>query len=410
MFDAVVAGAGLSGLACACTLHEKGISVLVLEASDGVGGRARTDAVDGFLLDRGFQVLLTAYPEARDMLDYDALHLQRFESGALIRLGGKFHHVADPWKTPSRVFETAMAPVGYVSDKLKIAQLRRQVTRSTMERIFEGPETSTSDYLRRFGFSPVVTERFFHPFFSGIFLENRLLTSSRMFQFVFRMFSQGEAALPASGMGAMAQQMAARLPEGTVRLASRVMNIGPSSVTIDSGQTIAARNVVIATDFVSAAALLPGLQSPASRGTACLYFAAPKPPVSEPVLVLNGEGRGIVNNLCVPSVVAPSYAPQGSHLVSVSIVGPVSQNSLLEASVRAQMQEWFGDEVNHWRHLRTYWIPDALPAQTTITPANGNSRVTRGLYVCGDYRDTASINGALRSGRHAAEALGADLR
>ena len=197
MFDAIIVGAGLAGLACACDLHEKGLSIIVLEASDAVRGRARTDHFDCFVLDRGFQVLLTAYPEAQKMFDYDALRLQRFENGALVRSGGKFHHLADPWRTPSRAFQTALAPVGSVSDKLKIAQLRRHVNRSSLDRIFDAPETSTSDFLRRFGFSPVVTERFFHPFLSGIFLENKLVTSSRMFEFVFRMFAEGDAALPA---------------------------------------------------------------------------------------------------------------------------------------------------------------------------------------------------------------------
>jgi len=405
MFDAIIVGAGLAGLACACDLHEKGLSILVLEASDAVGGRARTDHFDGFVLDRGFQVLLTAYPEAQKMFDYDALRLQRFENGALVRSGGKFHHLADPWRTPSRAFQTALAPVGSVSDKLKIAQLRRHVNRSSLDRIFDAPETSTSDFLRRFGFSPVVTERFFHPFLSGIFLENKLVTSSRMFEFVFRMFAEGDAALPAGGMGAMSEQLASRLPAGSLRLNSRVMTIEAGGITLDSGQSIPARSVVVATDFVSAASLIPRLHPPLSRGTTCLYFAATKPPVSDPILVLNGEGRGLVNNLCVPSIVAPTYAPSGSCLISASVIGPIPQTGALEQAVRAQMLEWFGAEVDEWRHLRTYWIPDALPAQSTITSANGNSRITRGLYVCGDYRDTASINGALRSARHAAMAL-----
>lgn len=339
------------------------------------------------------------------MFDYDALRLQRFENGALVRSGRKFHHLADPWRTPSRAFQTALAPVGSVSDKLKIAQLRRHVNRSSLDRIFDAPETSTSDFLRRFGFSPVFTERFFHPFLSGIFLENKLVTSSRMFEFVFRMFAEGDAALPAGGMGAMSEQLASRLPAGSLRLNSRVMTIEAGGITLDSGQSIPARSVVVATDFASAAALIPRLHPPLSRGTTCLYFAATKPPVSDPILVLNGEGRGLVNNLCVPSIVAPTYAPSGSCLISASVIGPIPQTGALEQAVRAQMLEWFGAEVEEWRHLRTYWISDALPAQSTITFANGNSRITRGLYVCGDYRDNASINGALRSARHAAMAL-----
>ena len=207
MFDAIVVGAGLAGLACANELNQRGVSVRVLEASDAPGGRARTDVVDGFLLDRGFQVLLTAYPEAQRMFDYDALALGRFQPGAIVWADERFHHVADPWRVPSHALATALASVGTLSDKLKVAQLRRDVTRPSLEAILAAPESTTRDFLHHHGFSRQITERFFQPFLSGIFLEDKLVTSSRMFEFVFRMFSQGEAALPARGMEGLAKQL-----------------------------------------------------------------------------------------------------------------------------------------------------------------------------------------------------------
>lgn len=407
MTDVLIVGAGLAGLSCACELVGKGLSCLVLEASDEVGGRARSDKVDGFILDRGFQVLLTAYPEAERLLDYPALQLARFEPGALVRFDGRFHRVTDPWRRPSGALGSFFSPVGSVADKLRLARLRSRLVHTAPQDSL-ADETSTMEFLRDWGFSPRIIERFFRPFIGGIFLERELQTSSRMFEFVFRMFSLGDAALPSGGMGAIAHQLVSRLPEDSVCFGHRVVKVTPQVVTLASGAEIRARTVVVATDQTSAAQLLPELKPLGSRGTTCFYFAAKKAPISEPMLVLNGEGRGPINNLCVPSVVAHSYAPSGTHLVSATVIGNPGQSpDELLAEVRGQLAEWFGTDVQGWRHLRTYWIPDALPSQTPA--AGGATReetcVRPGLYVCGDHRDTASINGALASGRRVANAI-----
>ncbi len=408
MSEVLIIGAGLAGLACAREATRLGVSCRVLEASDSVGGRARTDVVEGFLLDRGFQVLLTAYPEAQRLLNYPALQLRSFAPGALVRFEGRFHRVVDPWRRPSTTLSSLVSPVGSLSDKMRIARLRLQLTRRPLEKLFHSPETSTIDFLRDYGFSAKMVERFFRPFLGGIFLERELHTSSHMFEFVFRMFSLGDAALPATGMGAMAEQLLRHLPADCVRFRQKVINVRPDAVTLASGEELKARIVVVATDPAAAKQLLPEMPRLGFRGTTCFYFAAEKPPISEPMLVLNGEGQGPVNNLCVPSVVAPSYAPSGSHLVSATVVG----NSLLAAddllaAVRKQLGEWFGRDVLGWRHLRTDWIPNALPEQTPSSGGAGakETLVQPGLYVCGDHRDTASINGALSSGRRVAEAI-----
>ena len=291
---------------------------------------------------------------------------------------------------------------------MRIARLRLRVTRGPLEKLFQSPETSTSDFLRDYGFSAKMVERFFRPFLGGIFLERELETSSHMFEFVFRMFSLGEAALPTTGMGAMAKQLLSHLPSECVRLQQKAVEVRPDGVTLASGEKLKAPIVVVATDLAAARQLLPEMPRLAFRGTTCFYFAAEKPPISEPMLVLNGDGQGPVNNLCVPSVVAPSYAPSGSHLVSVTVVGNslVAADELL-AAVRKQLGEWFGRDVLGWRHLRTDWIPNALPEQTPSSGGAGakDISVQPGLYVCGDHRDTASINGALLSGRRVAEAV-----
>jgi len=335
-----------------------------LEASDGVGGRVRTDQVEGFLLDRGFQVLLTAYPEARRVLDYDALNLQPFYPGALIQYKGRFHRFSDPWRHPIDGILSLLSPIGSVSDKLKVRKLRQQVLTGSLQDLYHRPESTTLQALRNLGFSESMIDCFFRPFIGGVFFDSNLGVSSRMFEFGFRMFSMGDTALPSKGMGAIPEQIAARLPEGTVRTGARVESIQEEGVTLQSGEQVKAQVVVMATEGPEAARLLGDNEKPGSRSVTCLYFETNEPPLSEPILVLNGEGKGPINSLCCPSSVAPNYAPKGKCLVSVTAIGnPDQTDQQLEMSVRAQLTEWFGARASSWRYLRTYRILHALPIQ-----------------------------------------------
>ena len=408
--EAVIVGAGLAGLCCARRLLEAGVRSLVLEASDDVGGRIRTDVADGFRLDRGFQVFLTAYPEARRVLDYPALRLRPFLPGALVRIAGRFHRVADPRRVPTAALGTLLAPVGSLADKLRLAGVVWNCLTGTIEDRFADPETTTLQALRDAGLSDRIIDRFFRPFLGGVFLEPGLRTSSRMFRFVFRMFAAGDACLPAEGMQALPRQLAAGLPADTVRLGTRVAAVRPDGVTLADGGRLSARAVVVATEGPAAAALLDQPAPPPGAGVTCLYFAAAAPPVAEPILVLNGEGTGPVNNLCVPTVVAPGYGPPGgASLVSATVLGAADPGPGLEAEVRRQMTDWFGPSAAEWRHLRTYRIPYALPGQEPPALAEPQRPVrVGGVYVCGDHRDNASIQGAMVSGRRAAEAVLAD--
>ena len=407
----VIVGAGMAGLCCALRLQEKGIPCTVLEASDAPGGRVRTDKVDGFLLDRGFQVLLTAYPEARRILDYKALGLRTFAPGALVRMNGKFHRISDPFRQPWTIPATLLAPLGSLKDKRRVVHLRRHVLSGSIDELFQRPETSALEALLNFGFSDRMIGSFFRPFFGGIFLETDLATSSRMLEFVFRMFSLGKAALPAAGMGAIPQQLADRLPAGTIRLSAKVEMLGEGEVRLVGGERVRAAAVVLATEAPEAARLLPDLRPPGSHGTACLYFAADQAPFAKPLLVLNGEGRGPVDNLCVPNAVAPSYSPAGKALISATVVGAASADEKeLETEVRKHLASWFGAAVQSWRHLRTYRIPLALPARSSLEPAALPVRRRPGLYLCGDHRETPSLQGAMVSGRRAAEAVAEDWR
>ncbi len=404
----IIAGAGLAGLCCARALKQANIPFLLLEASDGVGGRVRTDRLDGFLLDRGFQVLQTAYPEARRVLDYQALNLRPFSPGALVYFQGRLHRVVDPLRQPQHLFRTILAPVGTLADKLRVARLRRRVCRGSLEELFQRPETSTLELLRAESFSDSMIERFFRPFFSGVFFEKELASSSRMFEFVFRMLALGDTALPAGGIGAIPEQIASGLSPENLRLNARVEQVSATGVRLASGEEIPGKAVVLATDGAETARLMGDTRGFATVDSVCLFFAAGKPPVSEPILVLDGEGRGPVTNLGVLSQVSPSYAPPGASLIHATVVGnPPVSDADLEVQALAQLSEWFGPEVSQWRHLRTYRINHSLPVQTPPTPdpASQTVQVRPGLFLCGEYGGLSSAHWAMVSGRRAAEAV-----
>ena len=316
--DVCVIGAGVAGLRCAIELQDRGFQVLVLEAGDEVGGRIRTDAINGYRLDRGFQVLLTAYAECSRVLDYDALQLGTFEPGAWIWTGGpKLAKVIDPWRRPGQVIQAAFSPVGTIKDKWKVAGLRKRLSGTAIEQIYRGDESTTMDYLRALGFSDSFIEQFFRPFYSGIFLENDLNTANTMFEFVFKMFGRGYAALPAGGMQAIPDQLHSRLRADTVRLDSPIESIAAKVATLASGTTVNTRAVVLATDMSTASQLTGGvIEDRGWNATQCFYFSADETPLPSPMIALNGQGKGYINNIAVPSDVRSGYAPTGqvSHL------------------------------------------------------------------------------------------------
>jgi len=340
------------------------------------------------------------------------LRLKSFLPGALVRYGGRFHELTDPWRRPFAALQSLRSPIGSLADKLRVGRFRAQSLRGTLEDRFRDPETTSLRALQDAGFSVEMIDRFFRPFLGGIFLDPDLQTSSRMLNFVFRMFSLGKACLPAEGMEAIPRQLAAGLQPGSIHFGSQVIRVQSGSVTLANGETLHGQAVVVCVDGQTAADLLGDTISSAGQGTTCLYFSAPCSPIIQPILVLNGEGRGPINNLCIPTVAAPSYGPGGKSLVSVTVLSITNDPPRLVAEVRQQLGEWFGTAVEKWHHVRMYSIPYALPAQfpPALSLPERPVRWQPGIYVCGDHRDNASIQGAMVSGRRTAEALLKDLR
>jgi phytoene dehydrogenase-like protein len=405
--DVCVVGAGLSGLACARLLAFRGVSCAVLEASDAVGGRVRTDRIEGFTLNRGFQVVLTAYPELHHQLNTKRLDLRRFEPGALVRVGDRFWPVGDPLRTPRRIAPTLVAPVGSPVDKLRLLALVASVRRGQASDLLRGPDRSTLDELRARGFSTHMIDRLFVPLFGGIQLDPDLEVSSRRFKMILRMLAQGAAAVPATGMDAIPEQLAADLPADTVELRAPVAAIDGTTVRLADGRSVTARAVVVATEGPIAARLL-GLPDPGSRGQTCVYFSAGAAPFPDRLIALAGGDDGPASTIAVMTNVAPEYAPPGQVLISVATAGIAPDG--VEAVTRAQLRGWFGAAVDGWHHVRTYRIPHAHPDQRPGFSPRRRVRLGEGVYVCGDHRDTPAIQGALFSGKRTAAAVLADLR
>lgn len=408
----VVVGAGLAGLTCALRLHQAGRPVLVLEASDGVGGRVRTDLVEGYRLDRGFQVLLTGYPAAKRWFDYDALDLQPFSPGVRIRRDGRFHRLADPFQAPIAGAAGAFSPIATIPDGLRLLAWRRAVIAPPGPEVAARPAVPTTDRLDDRGFSPAIREGFFSPFLAGTFFDTELTTSSQVTELVFRSFFRGRVTVPALGMQQLPEQLRARLPADAVRTGARVTAVRDGEVDVAGGDPVRADHVVVAVEGPAALALLgsriPGSTAP-GRGTTTVYYVADRSPIGGPDLVLDADREGPVNNVAVMSDIAPRYAPDGGGaLVSVSVVGvPDVDDATLDRQLRAQLTGWYGGEVADWRTLATYRIPYAQPRQDVedLPSLARDVRVTARTWVCGDHRDTASIQGALVSGRRTADAL-----
>lgn len=408
MPEVVVIGGGLAGLVCALRLQEGGVDVRILEAADAVGGRIRTDTVKGFSLDRGFQVLLDSYPEARRWLDFKDLDLRSFEPGCQIFRDGRFFRLEDPFRRPSRIGPSLISPMGRFTDKLRVARLRARVTWPGLDSVLSRPEMSIRESLEKEGFSEEMIVSFFEPFLRGIFLDTDLQTSNRIFHWVFRMFSKGLAALPAAGMQAIPDQLAGKVGPEHIQLNTRVTGIEPGRVLLEGEDCLKAEVVVVATDPTAAARLLKQPDMTVYNGVTTLYYSVDGRPLTEPTLVLNGDGKGPINHVCAPTEVASEYGPRGRSLLSLSSIGVDDQSDRrLDEVVREQMVDWFGMAVTDWELLQIDRIPCALPSQRppALSGARKPLKVADRLFQCGDHTRFASINGAMESGRVVAEKI-----
>lgn len=407
-YDVIVIGAGLAGLACAADLAAAGLSVHVLEASDGVGGRMRTDRRSGFLLDRGFQVFNTSYPQVKRRLRLGDLQLRPFTPGVLVHTAdGRRRLFTDPTRAPRRSGDLVPGRLAGPRDLAALAVLSARDMLLPARVVKGGADRTTRAALAGAGFSPEWVETFFRPFLSGIFLEDELETSSRFFHLVWRSMLRGTLCLPAEGIGAVPAQLARALPAGCLRLETPVTALTGDGVALADGGHVDAPTVVVATGPSAAELLLPGLRTPATRTVTTHYHAAVSAPLREPTLLVDARRRFL--NTCVLTEVAPGYSADGRALVSTSQLGAVA-GTRNDHELRAALSDVYGTDAGGWEHLASRTVTDALPAMPPPHPLTRSCRVRPGRYVCGDHRATGSVQGALASGARAAREVLADRR
>ena len=407
--EVVVVGAGLAGLRCAAELESAGVGVVVLEASDGVGGRVRTDRVDDFWCDRGFQLLNPAYPAAKKYVDLAALGLQSFEPGVAVRRPDGLTLLGDPRRAPGLLRSSLSS--GLVSPR-ELTALGRFVgsTLVSPQRALRGGDEPLDRALDRAGVDGALRRDVLEPFLAGVLADSSVTSSANLVRLLVRAFALGTPGLPARGMQALPDQLASRLRE-PVRLGQAVTGLLDSGSRVEvaaDGGTVQARAVVVAVGPDQVDALVPG-QGPPTRGLATWWFAADDKPFDRGLLTLDARpGSGPIQHAAVVSNAAPSYAPQGRHLIEATVVLDRAPDAT-EADVRRQLGELWDTDANAWDLLVRHEIPHALPFQPAPLRPRQEPRVAEHTYLAGDHRDTASIQGALVSGTRVARAVLADL-
>jgi phytoene dehydrogenase-like protein len=403
--DVVIVGGGLAGLSAARRLDRAGVEWLLVEASDRIGGRVATDVVDGWHFDRGFQVLNTAYPRVPALVDIDALDMRYFTSGVLVRRGGELHRLENPVREPLSAAQTLNAGVGTLSDRLKFAALATRCATLPPSKLLEAREVTAQEMLRKAGLSHRMIEEVLRPFFSGVFGDRSLETSSHVLAMVLRSFARGKIGVPSAGMAALPAAIAGPLPYPQLLIGARTLSVGPGVVVTEAGE-LHCRAVIVATDPSAATALLPQLPQTDMHGLTTFYFGADRAPLNEPTLILDGDRREIIANTVVVSNAAPEYAPTGKSLIAASVVGVSAPSSASETVIRVELSRLYGEPTDDWELLEVVNIPEALPA-ARVPQAQLRKPVDlgEGLFVAGDHRDSPSIQGALAGGWRTAGAV-----
>ncbi|MBA2444267.1 MAG: FAD-dependent oxidoreductase [Nocardioidaceae bacterium] len=403
--DVVVVGAGLAGLSCAVDLCALGFEVIVLEGSDAVGGRVRTDTVDHMLLDRGFQQLNPAYPALQGFVDIDALDLQQFKAGAVVARGGKRAVLADPRRSPWLAMSGVSPSTGSPLEKARFVLYVLRTAFGSEDQLTSRPDLTFGEALDRADVTGRLRRSVIEPFMAGVLGEEAQETSRLFVDLLWRTFVRGTPGLPAAGMQALPTQLADRLAEGVLHLGVSVRSIVGTSVLTDAG-TWTGRAVVVAADGDTAAELT-GLPHPRLRASTTYYHQAKESPAKHRMIHLDGDRGGPVTSTAVVSDVAPSYCSDGA-LISSSVLGVHHDPRTLEL-VEWQLARIYGVSTRGWEHVATYAVPGALPAMLPPLTLRQPVAFRDGLFVTGDHRDTASIQGAITSGRRTATAVGAGL-
>lgn len=396
-----IIGAGISGLIAARVLEDSGFNPVIIEATDRAGGRVKTDILNGFQLDHGFQVLLTSYPAAQKYLDFEALDLQLFLPGASIFKNKKQKIIGDPLRDLSLLFPTLLSGIGSLSDKLRILKLNNYLKKKSLSAIFSDPEQSTFSYLKAYGFSTNIISEFFKPFFSGIFLETQLETSSRMFEFIYKMFGEGDASIPKAGIEAIPMQLLQNLKHTTFNYTTKVASIKDGEVVLENGTKLESHFTIVATE---ASSLISNLRNQATLWKSCdnLYFETDKRVIQDKLIGLIAAEGTLINNIFYPTSLQTA-SESSKELLSVTVIDNqnLSKEMLIE-EVKKELSEHCG--IDSCQFIKQYTIPMALPQLENLKyeMLASETRLTTSVFLAGDTQLNGSLNAAMISGERAA--------
>lgn len=417
--DVIVVGAGVAGLAAAGHLTRAGLRTLVLEAAPAVGGRMSTEKIDGFRLDRTTHLLSTSYPELRRTPHMEMLPLRPFAPGVLLHSDGRHQRAGatpvlrsargaltaaralasaprlprNQGRAQARSTGTRPGRLGAPADQSRLAMALARLAATAPERLLARAEVPASQALATRGFPPRTIDGFVRPLLTALLADPALTTSSRCADLALHTYATGRLCVPEGGADTLPELLAAALPPGSVRTGVRATAISTTSVTTADHGELACRAVVLATDARSAAALLPGLRVPGFHPVTVLHHATDEPPLTEPALLLDADRSGPVSHTAVISQVDPSRAPVGRALITSTVLGTPPDAAHLDATVRAQLARLYRTSTTRWELLAAYHVPEAVPAMPAPHDLRRPVRLLAGLYVCGDHRDTSTVQG-----------------
>ncbi|ANS64750.1 oxidoreductase [Streptomyces lincolnensis] len=427
--DVVIVGAGIAGLSAAHRLNSAGVTTAVLEAAPCAGGRMATEKVDGFRLDRVGQLLSTAYPELRLTPGLDALVLRPFTPGVLLHSDGRRHRAGAPANAGGargalhavralasaprsaagavRSVPRGTAPLGTAVDQARLGTALTRIAGTPVERLLARPELPAGQALAARGVPARTIDGFLRPLLAALLCDPELTTSSRCADLALHAFARGRLCVPEGGAEVLPELLARTLPPGTLHTGVRVTSVSTTSVATAEHGEIRCRAVLLATDARTAADLLPGLRVPDFHPVTVVHHTTDEVPGTGASLLLDADRGGPVAHTAVVSEVDPTRAPAGRSLVSSTVLGRPPAD--LDTAVRTHLSRLYGTSTRRWETLAVHYTPEAVPAMRPPHDLRRPVRLMAGLYVCGDHRDTSTVQGALHSAHRAASAVLRDL-